>query len=429
VANYTPPEHFQFSMVQFLGRRSHEQVETEQAEARMKITFVISSLDGGGAERVVSNMARYWADKNWEITILTLFHGRRPVCYDLHPKVMHRDLVNTALCKNPRPDAQSLVALRDLFNILTPSERKVFLRDINLIVSLRHAIISTKPQTVISFIDVTNIYVLLALYRLNLPTIISERCHPVSTGDKGWDRLRQRLYPRATNLVVLAEESLSCFEAEVRKLGRVIPNAVLPPHHAAADEMVRQPTSERILLAMGRLAYEKGFDLLLRAFANIAQKHPLWSLNIFGQGPLRSELRALADELGLSERVRFPGFTHQPFEVMRQSDLFVLSSRLEGFPNVLLEAMACGLPVVSFACPTGPSNIVRDGTDGLLAPPFDVVALTENLDRLMGDDAERKRLASRAPEVIERFSIERVMGIWENLVRGSIDNPPYQVIA
>jgi len=385
----------------------------------MRITFVISSLGGGGAERVVSNMARYWADKNWEITILTLFQGRRPVCYDLHPNVVHRDLRST-LSSNPRPDAKSLIALRDLFDVLSPSERKTFLGNLVLIVALRHAIVSTNPQAVISFIDVTNVQVLLALYRLDLPVFISERCHPVSTGNAGWDRLRQRLYRSATRLVVLAEESLSVFSPEVRKRGRVIPNAVLPPRYDTSYERGMHQKAERILLAMGRLAYEKGFDLLLHAFAGIAPKHPSWSLNIWGQGRLRSTLVALADELGLSERVRFPGFTRQPYDVMRQSDLFVLPSRLEGFPNVLLEAMACGLPVVSFDCPTGPSYIIRDGTDGVLLPPHDVTALKENLDRLMGDEAERNRLAGRAPEVIERFSLERMMGMWEQVVLGLI---------
>jgi GalNAc-alpha-(1->4)-GalNAc-alpha-(1->3)-diNAcBac-PP-undecaprenol alpha-1,4-N-acetyl-D-galactosaminyltransferase len=383
----------------------------------MRITFVISSLGGGGAERVVSNMARYWADKNWEITILTLFQGRRPVCYDLHPNVVHRDL-RSILSSNPRPDAKSLIALRDLFDILSPSERKVFLGNLVLIVALRNAIISTHPQVVISFIDVTNVQVLLALYRLDLPVVISERCHPVSTGNEGWDRLRQRLYLSATRLVVLAEESLSVFSPEVRKRGRVIPNAVLPPRYDTLAEAGMPQKAERILLAMGRLAYEKGFDLLLHAFAGIAPKHTLWTLNIWGQGRLRSTLVALADELGLSKRVRFPGFTRQPYDVMRQSDLFVLPSRLEGFPNVLLEAMACGLPVVSFDCPTGPSYIIRDGTDGVLLPPCDVPALKENLDRLMGDEAERNRLAGRAPEVIERFSLERMMDMWERVVLG-----------
>jgi GalNAc-alpha-(1->4)-GalNAc-alpha-(1->3)-diNAcBac-PP-undecaprenol alpha-1,4-N-acetyl-D-galactosaminyltransferase len=390
----------------------------------MRITFVISSLGGGGAERVVSNMARYWAEKGWEITILTLFQGHQPLCYDLSPKVIHRDLLSTTLSSNPRPDANSLVALRGIFKVLSPCERRVFLRDMVLIVALRQAIIKTHPQIVISFIDVTNIYVLLALQQSNLSVIVSERCDPrqVSTGDEGWDRLRHRLYPGATRLVVLDEESLSYFSAEIRQRSRVIPNAVLPPRYTAAGVPKRAQTVGKTLLAMGRLEGEKGLDLLLHAFAGIARKHPSWSLDIWGQGPLEFALKALADELGLSERVRFRGFTKQPYDVMQRADLFVLSSRYEGFPNVLLEAMACGLPVVSFNCPTGPNQIIREGIDGVLVPPCDVGALMASLDHLMSNDTERQRLADRAPEVIERFSIERVMRIWENLIRECYEN-------
>lgn len=389
----------------------------------MRITFVISSLLGGGAERVVSNMATYWADKDWEITILTLFHGRQPVCYDLHPKVRHLDLLSSTHFNIPRPDAQSGLALREIFDLLTLSERKEFLNDITLIVAMRHAIKRTDPDLIISFIDVTNIRVLIATHGLNLPVVVSERCDPrqVSTGREGWDRLRHRLYPRANRVVLLDEQSLSYFSPDVQRRCRVIPNPAFPAAVSAAKEE-RPRDGKKTLLAMGRLETEKGFDFLLQAFSRVAPRQPSWSLDIWGQGPLRSTLEALANDLNLGERVRFRGFTQHPIRVMQRADLFVLPSRFEGFPNVLLEAMACGLPVVTFNCPTGPSQIIRHGVDGVLVPPSDVGALIATLDRMMGDEVERKRLACKAPEVIQRFSAKRIMGLWEDLVCGLESN-------
>lgn len=385
-----------------------------------KITFVISSLRGGGAERVLSNMAGYWAEKGWEITILTLLQGNEPVSYELHPRVVHSDLLKSTLHRNPRPDRQSMQALHEIFKALTPSERRVFLRDVVMIVALRHAIRSTKPDAVISFIDITNVQVLLATHQLNYPVIVSERSDPRqgATGNDGWDRLRNRLYPTARHVVVLDDDSLSFFCDEVRQRARVIPNAALPPRFSSTHNMNALEKTEKILLAMGRLDYGKGFDLLLDAFSRIASRQPFWSLEIWGQGPLLSELQSLALELGLNGRVRFPGFTKNRDDVMQRADLFVLSSRCEGFPNVLLEAMASGLPVVSFDCPTGPRRIIRNDIDGRLIPPQDVAALSENLERLMEDNGERKRLAKRAPEVIQRFHVDAVMSKWESLVLG-----------
>ena len=248
----------------------------------------------------MSNMATYWANKGWEVTILTLFHGRKPLAYDLHPKVAHRDLSKSDLLMNPRPDAQSLLMLRNLLRTLTPTERSVFLIDIVLIVALRHAILRTDPQVVISFIDVTNIRVLLALYRHNVPVIVSERCDPrqVSTGHEGWDRLRHRLYLNANHVVLLDEQSSGYFSDEVRRRCRIIPNAVLPPRCSSPG--IEKPRKDRkILLAMGRLEREKGFDFLLQAFSRVAPRQPLWFLHIWGQGELRPTLQALADDLGL----------------------------------------------------------------------------------------------------------------------------------
>jgi glycosyltransferase involved in cell wall biosynthesis len=167
---------------------------------------------------------------------------------------------------------------------------------------------------------------------------------------------------------------------------------------------------------MGRLNPQKGFDLLLQAFARCAEKHADWSLMILGEGDERPRLEAMASDLGIKDRVTMPGLVKDPLRILRGTDLFVLSSRYEGFPMALVEAMACKLPVISTDCPSGPRDIVRDGVNAILVPPNDVNALAGAMDRLMANQAERQRLGANAVQVIERFSVEKVMNIWDNLL-------------
>ena len=198
----------------------------------------------------------------------------------------------------------------------------------------------------------------------------------------------------------------------------VIPNAVTWP--LSGQEPRISPSalcqSERqLLLAVGRLNAQKGFDWLIEAFSNLADKHRDWDLVILGEGSLRIRLEGQVRESGLEHRIFLPGRAGNMAEWYESADLYVMSSRYEGFPNTLVEAMAHGLAAVSFDCDTGPRDIIRHELDGLLVPRGNVAELTAALDRLMSDALMRQRFAERAVEVRERFSMERIAGMWEKL--------------
>lgn len=386
----------------------------------MRVTLVISTLRGGGAERVVTNMANYWARKDWSVTVLTIFHGPDPPSYQLDPRVVHRDMRFCRNLRESKPNASALRAMKEIFDESSPVERKTLIPELGFISALRNAIIDTRPHFVVSFINLTNIRVLLATRGLGLPVIVSERDDPYRDPiPEGPAQLRRRLYPMATYLVAQTQEAADYFASEVGDRRRAIPNPVLQPELREPGNGARGHKDGRILVGMGRLVEEKGFSLLLSAFSMVAGRHPSWSLQIWGEGPQREALERLSRALNISDRVRMPGFTGHPFEVLSRADLFAMSSLIEGFPNALCEAMACGLPVVSFNCSSGIRQIIRDGVDGLLVRAEDPSALAVGLERLMDDEEERGRLALKALEITDRFGLEKTMARWEQLVLDS----------
>jgi glycosyltransferase involved in cell wall biosynthesis len=264
-----------------------------------------------------------------------------------------------------------------------------------------------------------NILTLLAARGGNVPVIIAERVDPrqYAIGPL-WSRLRRITYSWCRGLVVQTERAReSCRPFLGRRTSvHIIPNAVSPPPVCnVRDAFAVEPGRQRIV-AMGRLTHQKGFDLLIRGFAALAPRFCNWDVEILGEGPLRQELQDLIGELGLQDRIHLRGWLPDPHRLLSQADLFVLPSRFEGFPNALLEAMACGLPAIASDCDSGPAEIIRNGIDGLLIPCDDVPALTAALDRLLSDQNERRRLAGRAAEVLERFGPEKFFERWETVL-------------
>ena len=168
---------------------------------------------------------------------------------------------------------------------------------------------------------------------------------------------------------------------------------------------------------MGRLVREKGFDLLLKAFSTVKKSYPEWSLTILGEGSLRSELECLSQSLDIVNSVHFLGRVKNPYEYLQQADIFVMSSRFEGFPNALCEAMACGLPVISTDCPSGPPEIIRDGVDGILVKNENVEALTEAMSHLISDEKQRQKLGNAAKAITQRFNLDNIMDVWNKLLK------------
>lgn len=372
----------------------------------MRIALVIFSLGPGGAERVASTLANSWAKSGDQITLVSLESLRKDF-YPLESSVKRLTL-------------DMGYGGRDWREFPSMSQRRsnwhhFIANNLRRVIALRGVLLSSEFDVILSFGDKVNVLTLFATLGSQLPVVVAEHNDPTrhSIGATA-ACLRWLLYPRARTVVVLTQGISAWAKRIVKTVAvRVIPNP-LDEQFVGAFASAGEENGQSVV-AMGRLEPQKGFDLLLRAFAQCVDQHPGWTLHIFGQGNEQRHLHALADELGIGAKVQLNPVIKEPQKVLRRSDLFVLSSRYEGFPMALLEAMACGLPVISFDCKSGPAEMIRDGVNGILVPPGDIQALANAMNRLMDDEQERRRLGARAVEVAERFSISRVNAMWRNV--------------
>jgi len=370
---------------------------------KIRVVCFIFNLEAGGAERVLLNIIRN-IDRRRFTPVLYLF-SKKGTLLPLVPR-------DTEIISLDDVHVPEIFGLWFFF----------------LFKRIRAQLRGIRPDILLSFMWYPNAIAIITkkLMRGNVKVIVSERTSTSiysSKRDNNWRNFIIRfLYPRA-NLIVspsrkIAQNIIS--QSVPRSKVRVIHNPVdisaISKHAKEEIEHQWYRKKESIVIAVGRLGNEKGFDYLIKAIALLAGEGIQCKLIILGDGKEKENLLRLVEKLGLIDRISFEGFQENPYKYLARSTVFVLSSLYEGFPNVLLEAMALGIPSVATRCPTGPDEIITEGVDGILVPPADEKAIADAIKKLLLDEDLRKRLSEAGKRRIQDFAVEKIVKQYEDAI-------------
>lgn len=382
----------------------------------MRITIVIAGLGGGGAERVAVNLANAWSIRGYSPTLLTISQNSIPPAYKVADGVNVRDIGWPRRTREYELNAQ---AVAPIMRGLHANDANVLTTDMPMLAVLRFAILRTEPDVVVSFITQTNVRVLAALYESRVPVIVNEVTDARRLYIRHWTPLCARFYRRAANLVTTDPLIAEWFTARGVRATSIHNPLQPPPLNAPAAPEAPIPTistSRKRVITLSRLSMEKRVEWIVRAFAAVAERYPEWDLEVYGNGPQRNFLEHLAEDLAPPGRIRFCGFSHEAFRVLAAADIYISASWIEGFGNSIWEALACGVPVVAIDAGPAIGRLVRHEMDGLVVRDNSVAGLTAALERLMKNEDERKKFASHAPSVVERFSMQAALQEWDELL-------------
>jgi glycosyltransferase involved in cell wall biosynthesis len=368
----------------------------------MRIAFVQAGLGAGGAEKIVSLLAQHRLSLGDEVHVLAFRNEPSGSYFPYNERV-----------KIVIPSQSSLISGGRLPRV---AARTIW---------LRNRFKEIRPDLIVSFLTKTNVLVLLASFGLEIPVVISERNNPLKQGAHAfWYPASLMLARRAGALVMQTDAAYEMLPGSLKARALVIPNPSVTPNGSS-----RAGGNGKTIVAVGRLVEQKGFDLLIEAVARLTADLPEVRLIIFGEGPDRDALEARAATLGIADRVSLPGNTTKPGTWISAGDVFVLSSRYEGFPNVLIEALAGGLPTVAFDCPWGPSAILTHEKNGMLVPAENVGALAASLKRVLTDQAMRKRISAAAPSAAARFSLGSVLASWDSVLAKTTNGSSFSLFS
>jgi glycosyltransferase involved in cell wall biosynthesis len=361
-----------------------------------KIMFLSSfnlNNTAGGIERTIVNYANYFSEAGNDISIA--YEGKKygKCFFDINNKI----------------------------KTISLGENRIIILCNYIINIIKH-----KPDIIISAEAVTNKYAAIASFiRKNIIVIGTEHAYAglpfLINGRFGrkYKLLTKYLHSKLDTLVVLTQASADyLIENTIANNVEIIPNPLVYPLPKNKPMLLPEDTinsDKNTLVAVGRLTDQKGFDLLIPVFANLVKKYKNWQLVILGEGECRTELEKQINQLKLQNKVFLPGSVGNVADWHKKSDIFVLSSHFEGLPCALIEAMAHGLPAVSFNCKSGPSDIIRHGIDGFLVEYNNTEELFKALEKLIIDNKLRQNFAEKALEVRERFNIVKIGSMWQDL--------------
>lgn len=352
-----------------------------------QIIFIISDLGSGGAQRVIVGLSNYWVNQNRQVKILVLDNSINFYPIDERVQVVCRK-------KNLSQFSFFILLLKPFSNL-------------NRILFLHSHLKQVNNALFISFIDRTNILSLIANIGLNRKLVISERGNMCFYQQPLiWENARKLLYNRATAIVAQTKgivKDLLQLGISAHKM-HVIPNPLCIDANSNS-ELIK----ESIILAVGRLHKDKQFDLLIDAYAS---SNVMWPLYIIGEGEERSFLESRIRSLSLNDRVFLLGNNSELKRFYARASIFILSSRTEGFPNVLLEAMSFGCACISTNCDYGPSEIINSGIDGILVDNGIHSAMANAIKNLVKDNQLVSFLGSNARKRVKAFDIERIAQKW-----------------
>ena len=358
-----------------------------QVYSQINIVFLVHDIHfGGGGERVTINLANYFEDKGYDVTIVSLSPQSISNTFPINSRIEIKYLdINFSTGSNAAKKVLSVFRINNYF---------------------RHHI---NKSIVLGIGNYPSLLLCLLPKRKNIKTIGCQ--HLAYSGIKNtWAILRSLLFKRLDCIVSLTIRDLPKYK-KLNKNSVVIPNSIsFRPAQPASL------TNKRILF-VGRMVYEKGYDILIEVLKKVSERHKDWDFRIIGDGPLKNKIVKQIELSGIKEKISVLGSTKLISEEYLKSSLFLMTSRTEGLPMVLLEAQACGLPIVSFDCETGPSDIIVDNSNGFLIDCYDTDKMVEKISMLCTDYDIRLKFGQQALKNVENFRPESINSKWEDLFR------------